>query len=74
MIQPLSKSSLFKLKFTGCESREIDGLIEFKCPDDLNTNARMILHTNASNFEFNVNYHSGRLKVPGILFCKLEVF
>ena len=62
VIQPLSKSTLFKLKFNGCEKTEIDGLIEFKCPDDINTESTMILHTNASVFHFNVNYHSGRLK------------
>ena len=62
VIAPLSKSSIFKLKFNGCATNEIDGLIEFKCPDDMNTNARMVMHTNASDFTFNIAYHSGRLK------------
>lgn len=60
-IQPLQKSKLFELSFTKCSfSTAPDTGID--CPEDINIESTITLHTNASTFVYPLLYYSGMIK------------
>lgn len=58
-IPPHQKSKLFQLSFTKCRNVDIGHL---GCPEDINIESTITLHTNASTFTFPLLYYSGMIK------------
>ena len=65
-IQPLQKSKLFGLSFTKCDVKGE----EVSCPEDINIESTITLHTNASTFTYPLVYYSGMIKYDVVWFDK----